>query len=476
MSERLFISSVQKEFAAERRALRDFVRSDPLLKRFFDVVLFEDGPATGRSARTVYLDEVDRCAVYVGLLGQDYGFEDAEGVSPTEREFDRASEQRKERLVFIKGLDDDTRHPKMKALIRKADAAVVRRRFTDTAELTHALAASLVDYLERRGVIQARPFEERPCPGAGARELDSEAVAQFVRRARHERHFPLPENSPIADVLAHLNLGDPAQPSHAALLLFGGNPQRCLPSAEVRCMHFHGTEVQRPAPSYQIFKGNVFAQVDRATDFVLSVLSRRVGTRAESTQAPVDYELPPEVVREAIVNAVAHRDYAAGAAVQVSVFADRIEVRNPGVLLAPLTPARLRRPHSSIARNPRLCEALFLARYIEKYGTGTLMMIRESREHALPEPEFAQDPDEFVLTLWRDAFPEKRLAALDLSDRQRLALAHVKQHGRITNAEHQKLSGATRKTATRDLADLVAKGVLERKGDRRATTYHLSPQ
>ena len=101
------------------------------------------------------------------------------------------------------------------------------------------------------------------------------------------------------------------------------------------------------------------------------------------------------------MNAVAHRDYASAAAVQVSVFADRVEVRNPGHLLPPLTPARLREPHGSVARNPRICEALFLAHYIEKFGTGTLMMIRLCRSRGLPEPVFEQQGDEFVVTLRR---------------------------------------------------------------------------
>jgi predicted HTH transcriptional regulator len=118
----------------------------------------------------------------------------------------------------------------------------------------------------------------------------------------------------------------------AAILLFGRDPQRFVPAGEVRCMHFHGTAVERPAPSYQVFKGNLFEQVDRGADFVLSVLNRRVGTRALSAQASVSYEIPPDVVREAIVNAVAHRDYASGAAVQVLVFSDRVEVWNPGTL------------------------------------------------------------------------------------------------------------------------------------------------
>ena len=88
---RLFISSVQKEFAAERAALEAYLRGDPLLRRFFEPFVFEEVPAADRRADEVYLDEVQRCDVYVGLFGHEYGFEDAEGVSPTEREFDVAT-------------------------------------------------------------------------------------------------------------------------------------------------------------------------------------------------------------------------------------------------------------------------------------------------------------------------------------------------------------------------------------------------
>lgn len=82
--ERLFISSVQKELALERTALRDFIRGDALFRRFYDVFLFEDLPASDRRVDAVYLDEVDRSAIYVGLFGDQYGYEDVDGLSPTE--------------------------------------------------------------------------------------------------------------------------------------------------------------------------------------------------------------------------------------------------------------------------------------------------------------------------------------------------------------------------------------------------------
>lgn len=470
---RLFVSSVQKELAEERRAVKLFVENDPLLSRFFTVFLFEDLPASDRRADAVYLAEVDRCAVYVGLFGNEYGHEDGAGVSPTEREFDQATASGKPRLIFVKGIDDNARQPGMRALIGKAGSQLIRRRFNTSTELTTVLNASLVDYLEASGAIQTRPFEERPCSDATLADLDARAVADFVRQAGQGRHFPLSDQTPVADILAHLHLLREDRPTHAAVLLFGREPQAFLPAAEVRCMHFHGTEIQRPVPFYRIFKGTLFEQVDQSVDFVLSKLNRSVGTRAESIQAPVRHEIPPDVIREAIVNAIAHRDYASAGAVQVSVFADRVEVWNPGTLPAPLTPEGLRHPHGSIARNHRICEALFLARYIEKYGTGTLMMIRESLSHALPEPDFAQRGGEFTCVIWRDWLTAEVLVALALSERQQRAINHLKTHGRITNSEYQTLVGVSRATATRDLEELLAKRILEKVGTTGRGAHYL---
>src|SRR5436309_1836403 len=104
---RIFISSVQKEFTSERRALADFIKGDPLLRRYSEVFIFEDLPATDRRADNIYLDEVD------GLFGNEYGYEDAEGISPTEREFQRATQKHKPRFIFVKGTDDKARDPKM---------------------------------------------------------------------------------------------------------------------------------------------------------------------------------------------------------------------------------------------------------------------------------------------------------------------------------------------------------------------------
>lgn len=283
---RLFISSVQKEFAAERRALRDYLHGDPLLRRFFEPFLFEEVPAADRRADEVYLDEVKRCDVYVGLFGKEYGFEDTGGLSPTEREFSLATQANKERLIFVKGSDDHGRHPKMQGLIRRAGSELIRRRFGTTAELVAGVYAALVEVLISRRLIRLGPFDTAPCEKATLADLDEERMRRFLHEARRARGFPLSEEIPIEELLTHLNLIDDERLTNAAVLLFGRQPQRFLISSEVKCAHYHGTEVAKPIPSHQVYKGTVFDLVDQAVDFVMSKINLRVGTRAQGPAGP----------------------------------------------------------------------------------------------------------------------------------------------------------------------------------------------
>ncbi len=221
---RIFISSVQKELAAERRALKEYVEKDALLGAHFAVFLFEDLPARDQRADAVYLDEVDRCDLYLGLFGLEYGYVDAQGVSPTEREFDRATAQGKQRLIYVKGADDTGRDPRMTALVRKAGDQLVRRRFASMAELIAEVYASLIAHLQRTGVIRQLPFDASAAHGATLADLDEQKVERFLRTARAERNYALGAGTPMAEVLTHLNLLDGERPSHAAILLFAKAP------------------------------------------------------------------------------------------------------------------------------------------------------------------------------------------------------------------------------------------------------------
>ena len=403
---RIFISSVQSEFAQERAALRNYLSGDPLMQQFFDFFLFEDVPASDRRPGDLYLDEVEQSDIYVGLFGNDYGSEDANGISPTEREFDQATASGVQRLIFVKGASNNNRHPKMQALIQKAQSGLIRKRFNTSAELETELYAALVEYLKSKDRLRSDSFDEAPCLRASLEDLDPERMAWFIRTAQGARGFRLPEGASTEELLVGLNLLNDGKPKNAAMLLFGKAPQRFLISSGVKCAHYHGTEVAKPIPSHQIYNGTAFQLVDQAVDFVLSKIDLSVGTRAESVQAPVAYEIPKEVVTEAIVNAVAHRDYTSNASVQVMLFSDRLEVLNPGRLPYPLTLEQLRETHESMPNNQLLARSLYLTQYIEELGTGTLDMIRHCKDAGLREPEFT-DTSGFKITIWRAKPPEQ---------------------------------------------------------------------
>ena len=261
--------------------------------------------------------------------------------------------------------------------------------------------------------------------------------------------------------------------TNAAILLFGKNPRRFFNNVQVHCLHFHGTEKRKPIASQQSYEGRLIEVIDEAVEFVLGKIDRRVGTHAESTQAPVTFEIPRPVIVEAIVNAVAHRNCDHNGFVQVILFADRIEVWNPGELPPGLTPDMLRQPHGPIPRNPLIAEPLFRIKYAEKVGTGTTDMIADCRAAGLPEPDFEQRGPHFVVTLWRDWLTDEVLAGMNLSERQKYAVAHVKAKGRITNKDYRELTGAIIRTATRDLEDLVTKGVLAKVGTTGRSTHYV---
>lgn len=344
---------------------------------------------------------MDRCDIYLGIFGSEYGREDTEGFSPTHREFNRATEKGKTRLIYVKGADEGVRHPKMRALIRDVGSSLIRRRVNSGEELIAAVYASLIRILEERELIRLGPFDATFCRNAEYDDLDEDKITHFLVLARRGRNFPLPGDTPPHEVLMHLNLLDKERPTHAAMLLFGRQPQRFLITSEVKCAHFHGYEVAKPIPSYQVYKGTVFDLVDQAKDFVLSKIDLWVGTRAESTQVPTKYEIPQEVVAEAIVNAVVHRDYTSNASVQVMLFRDRLEVWNPGTLPPTLTLEKLRGPHVSVPHNPLLAEPMYLTKYIERMGTGIRDMIRRCRTAGLPELEIRIDGGFFVSTIRR---------------------------------------------------------------------------
>lgn len=371
-----------------------------MLGRFFEPFLFEELPAADLSAQDAYISEVGRTDIYLGIFGNSYGYEDVEGISPTEREYDKATEESKYRIAFIYNAEPEYRDDKEKNFISKVEGDVVRKSFINFEELRSGVYASLVHYLEKKEYLRLLPFDAT-ASRATIDDIDEDKIRKFIRTARNKRNFPMSEDASVQDVLTHLALmSEDGRLANAALLLFGKLPQKYFITSEVKCAQFYGTEIRKPIPSYQVYKGDVFELIEQAVGFVMSRIDARVGTREKQIQVDVDYELPLLAVTEAVVNAIAHRDYTRNGSVQVMLFKDRLEVWNPGTLPIGLTVEKLTKPHQSLPTNPLLANPMYLAGSIERLGTGTRDIISMCKDAGLRTPEFVQD-DIFRVVLWR---------------------------------------------------------------------------
>ena len=185
-------------------------------------------------------------------------------------------------------------------------------------------------------------------------------------------------------------------------------------------------------------------------------------------------EYPSFAVREALVNAVSHRDYRlTGRRVEIRMFEDRLEVISPGGLPGYITVDNIVEEHFS--RNPRLVAGLFQWGYIEELGLGIDRMIEEMLQFGHPSPEFNATPYSFGVVL-HNRRERRPVASWDrnMNERQMRALAQVQEFGRITNGDYRQICpNVSPETLRLDLVDLVNKGLLLKVGDKRGTYYIL---
>jgi predicted HTH transcriptional regulator len=439
---KLFISSVQKEFANERRQLCDYIRTDSLLGQFFVPFIFEDMPATDLTAQKAYLQQAADCDIYLGIFGTQYGYEDEQGISPTEREYDTASAHFAHRLTYTLRTVEP-RHPKEQAFINKVEHDVVRRSFETYEELRTAVYNSLVDYLVKKEIIRRVPFDAAAHQVATYDDIDMDKVRTFVNRAKEKRNFPLNFEDGVEKIFSAIHvLTDDGRLTNSALLLFAKDPQRFFRTSEVRCAQFYGNKVEKPIRNYQVYSGSLFEMIDKAVGFVMSRIDARVGTRDHSTDAPVEYELPESAVAEAIANAVAHRDYTSNASVQVMLFRDRLEVWNPGKLPDGFTVQKLREVHSSEPANPVIAHPLFLAGYIEHLGTGTTDMIAACEQFGLRTPEFQQTEDFRTIIYRAEKVSDTAEKVTEQGQKSNQAEQKVSDHGQKSNQADPKSNQA----------------------------------
>jgi ATP-dependent DNA helicase RecG len=295
--------------------------------------------------------------------------------------------------------------------------------------------------------------EAESVPGTKFDDLDPEMIAEY--RAKREESIP----------------------TVTGLLLFGREPQLFLPQSGLIVVRFAGTEPRGPGglPGYSR-REEITGPLPRLIEAAWQVVweEMRVAAVVKGLVREEKSEYPSFAVREALVNAVCHRDYRlTGRRIEIRMFDDRMEVISPGGLPGYITVDNIVEEHFS--RNPRLVHGLFQWGFIEELGLGVDRMIEDMVHAGHPPPEFRDAPYAFTVILKntrvRRAIPSWESS---MNERQLTALSHIQEEGRITNRVYRELCpDVSAETLRLDLADLVERGILLKVGAKRGTYYIL---
>lgn len=486
MKYKIFVSANQKELKEERIAVKEIILDNLTLRDFFDVFLFEVLPAKGSSAESTYLKEVDKSDIYLGLIGNECGVKGKDGLSGTEREYRRFIKKgaQGEPLIFIKGKDDSKKDKETQKFISTIKNSYIYDRFTSIDNLKTKVLNSLISFLDGKGILSKLPFDETPLRDAGYDTINENEVKDFLKNRATKLKVDIPKISVKDFLVSTLKIvkkeNGKLLPTNACLLFFGKDPAEYIPQSEIRIGRFRGTTRTEFIDSKEV-NGPIYKMLDEVEVFFKR--NTRLASKIVEFKRVDIPEYPYEAIREAVINAVAHRDYTRrGAPIIISVFDDRVEISSPGGLLPGLDIKNLEGKHET--RNKKICEIFHQTLDMEKFGTGIGKMKRLMKEHGLSEPKLAEEGNFFVVKFYGPgekildlvpSIPKERqvdLRELGLNERQIEALRlMVNEKKVITNRLYRERFRITDRTALRDLDFLLKKKLIKREGFKKDAVY-----
>jgi len=500
---RIFISSVQKELELERAAVAALISTDPFLLQHCVPVRFDKEPPPPRPTHKPYLAALKSCQAYVLILANEYGDQAGE-LSATHEEYRLAQKLKLPSVIFLKGATDDSRKPEVKALIREAKKdGFTYKRFHDREDLRPLMLAALRRMLAEEFDIHATddevtegehqveaasPFESAILQDACVAVLDEGLLNRFnhaIATNTSEQFFRSGAEALHARGLA-ISGGTRGGllPTTAAFVVFAPKPANRFPQCEILADAYETRHVSgRPKGQVNINAPLPLAleQAEKFVDDVTFHPHRVVGLNNVRLN-----EYPVPALREALVNAMAHRNYGdAARKILLRIYSDRLVISSPGYPLKPLTPARLRKGgYSPCSRNPMIAQTLATFSLMEQRGTGFARMREAMLNHGLDEPIIDQQDGFFVVTLPGPAgnFDRIRTPATasgpvtpaieaQLNERQKTIVIEVQKSGSVTSGWCRKIFGVALLTVQRDLAGLMEAGLLEPKGKGRGARY-----
>lgn len=322
---------------------------------------------------------------------------------------------------------------------------------------------------------QTAEFETEVVPGARPEDLDPEIVAEYLENREVRGGGRV---GTTAELLFEIGATDrQGNPTMGGILLFGKNPQMFFPQSGIVFVKFPGQEARADDGGIGYGRrdeliGPLARLVARSWNVVFEEM--RVGATVNGLEREELTEYPRFAVREALVNAVAHRDYRIkGRRIEIRMYGDRLEILSPGGLPGYMTLDNLVDEHFS--RNPRLVSGLYQWGFIEELGLGIDRMIEEMVDAGHAPPKFEATPHSFkVVLIKKRERPAVPKWTRNMNERQMQALAFVREHGSITNSDYRGLCPqVSAETLRLDLVDLVDKGLLLKIGSKKGTHYIL---
>jgi ATP-dependent DNA helicase RecG len=316
--------------------------------------------------------------------------------------------------------------------------------------------AALDKFLLRK---QGKHWDGVPVPGADVAALSTPALELFRQRARRSGRVDadvLLDASSI--LLENLHLVEGAYLKRAAILLFHPTPERFVTGAYLKIGRFATDDDLRYQDEVH---GPLLDQIETGLDLLLTKYLS-AGITYEGTHRTEEFLFPKDALREALLNALAHKDYSSGSPVQISVYNDRVMFWNDGQLPDHWTVDTLIKKHPSRPFNPDLANTLFRAGYIESWGRGTLKMRADCRQHALPMPRYVFEAGGCTVEFFK--YTAASLRQQGLRDELLKVVLSVQASGAITNSAVQQLVGVSKSTATRFLNELDRLGFLQKSG------------
>ena len=319
--------------------------------------------------------------------------------------------------------------------------------------------------IEKSGKTWDEFVEEK----AGFNDINLKTIDEFKKYAV-DRIPSIVAEKDYQTILEKLNLQEDKKLKKAAILLFGKNPQRFYPAAYLKIGKFLSeTDIQ----SSDIVEGNLFEQVTSALE-ILRTKYLVSNIQYEGIHRREILEYPYEALREAIINALIHRNYLGASSIQIRVYSDRLIIMNEGKLPPEVPVEKLKTEHLSKPRNTFLADVFYKAGFIESWGRGTIKIMEKCQEQGLPEPDFEEEHGVMKVVFYKDKLTEDNLKKLGLNERQIKAVMYVKEKSSINLSSFKTIvTEVSEKTLYRDLQELVSKGILKELGEKKGRKYEL---